>query len=139
MRGLPSIGAAILAVGLAACASAPTGPQELTVTAVDLAYEPETLEVMAGRPVILTMVNEGAIEHDFSIMEIHVEAVGEVHEEEMEHEMGGMDPELHFAAHAGETSSLEFTPTEAGSYEFFCSVAGHKEAGMVGTLVVKAR
>ena len=25
----------------------------------------------------------------------------------------------------------------AGTYEFYCTVAGHKEAGMVGTLTVK--
>ena len=33
---------------------------------------------------------------------------------------------------------LTFTPSKAGTYEFFCTVAGHKEAGMVGTLTVKA-
>lgn len=84
------------------------------------------------------MVNEGALEHDFSIMEIHVEDMGEVDEEEMEHDMGDMDmqPDLHFSAPAGETRSITFTPTEAGTYEFVCTVPGHKEAGMTGTLIV---
>ncbi len=130
-----------LALVLAGCAGAPpSGPQEITLTALDLVYEPKTFEVAAGRPVVLTMVNEGALEHDFSIMEIHVEIMSEVQEEEMQHDMSGMEmePELHFSAPAGETRSIEFTPTEAGSYEFFCTVAGHKEAGMVGTLLVTA-
>lgn len=141
MKRIPLVLATVLAAFLAACASAPSGPQEVTVIASELAYEPTTIEVTAGRPVTLTMVNEGALEHDFSIMEIHVENMSEVHEEEMEHEMDemGMEPELHFSAHAGETTSIEFTPTEAGSYEFFCLVPGHKEAGMAGTLIVKAR
>ena len=52
--------------------------------------------------------------------------------------MGGMEPELHVAALMGQMATLEFTPTKPGTYEFFCTVAGHKEAGMKGTLVVKA-
>jgi uncharacterized cupredoxin-like copper-binding protein len=31
-----------------------------------------------------------------------------------------------------------FTPSKAGTYAVLCTVAGHKEAGMVGTLTVKA-
>jgi uncharacterized cupredoxin-like copper-binding protein len=55
------------------------------------------------------------------------------------HEIGNMttEPQLHVAAMMGQTGVLEFTPTKPGTYEFFCTVAGHKEAGMVGTLVVK--
>jgi uncharacterized cupredoxin-like copper-binding protein len=33
---------------------------------------------------------------------------------------------------------IEFTPSQPGEYEFFCSVPGHKEAGMRGTMVVSA-
>jgi len=37
----------------------------------------------------------------------------------------------------GDSATIEFTPTKAGTYEFFCTTAGHKEAGMIGTLVVR--
>ncbi|TMW73916.1 plastocyanin/azurin family copper-binding protein [Alteribacter natronophilus] len=35
-----------------------------------------------------------------------------------------------------ETSSIIFTPLKTGTYEFFCTIPGHKEAGMRGTLIV---
>ncbi|HEX2996197.1 MAG TPA: plastocyanin/azurin family copper-binding protein, partial [Anaerolineales bacterium] len=44
--------------------------------------------------------------------------------------------DLHVSANAGETSVLELTVSEPGTYEVFCSVQGHKEAGMIGKLNV---
>jgi len=32
---------------------------------------------------------------------------------------------------------LDFTPTKRGSFEFFCQVSGHKEAGMKGAFIVR--
>jgi uncharacterized cupredoxin-like copper-binding protein len=84
----------------------------------------------------VTLVNNGSLEHDFSIMEFPMEMTSA---ETGGHEMGsGMEPEMHMSAMAGETMTTEFTPTAPGSYEFFCTVAGHKEAGMVGMLTVLA-
>ncbi len=36
----------------------------------------------------------------------------------------------------GETDELDLSSLTAGEYELFCEIAGHKEAGMTGTLVV---
>jgi uncharacterized cupredoxin-like copper-binding protein len=47
--------------------------------------------------------------------------------------------DLHFFARAGESSTLEFTALEPGTYEIFCSIEGHKEAGMIGKLIVAAQ
>ena len=99
------------------------------------------LEVKAGEMVEVTLHNEGVLEHDFSIMEIpHTgDVMAEEPESGMEHDMSNlsMEPEIHVAAPVGESLSVAFTPSTPGEYEFFCTVAGHKEAGMVGTLVVK--
>ena len=38
---------------------------------------------------------------------------------------------------ANETSSIVFMAMEKGTYEFYCTITGHKEAGMVGTLVIE--
>ena len=48
------------------------------------------------------------------------------------------DLALHVTATAGQTGTLEFTPTSAGTYEIWCTIAGHLDAGMLGTLVVSA-
>lgn len=123
-----------LSMALAACGG---GGQTLTLTATDLKFDRTTFEVNAGEPVTLTYNNTGALEHDFSIVAIPVQDVAVT--QDHAHDMPNMsqEPDLHMLAGAGETSVLKFTPTTPGTYEFFCSVAGHKEAGMTGTLIVK--
>lgn len=37
---------------------------------------------------------------------------------------------------AGETTEVEFIPTESGEFEYFCSVGNHRAQGMVGKLIV---
>lgn len=129
---------------LAACSSESTpAAVEQTITATDVAFDVTRFEATAGQPVKVTLQNEGALEHDFSILEIphSGEPVVEGSEEgEMEHDMGAMaeEPEIHVAAPAGGSGTVEFTPSEPGEYEFFCSVTGHRDAGMKGTLVVNA-
>lgn len=128
-----------VAVALAACSGAVSsdGGQSLTIEAQDLAFSPANLEVTAGDPVKLTLQNNGMLEHDFSVMEFPMEGEAEA-AGGMDHDMGSgpMDPELHVAAGAGQSATLDFTPSKPGTYEFWCTVPGHKEAGMTGTLVV---
>lgn len=118
-------------------------PVSLDLTATDIAFDITRLEVLAGQPVRLTLSNKGALEHDFSIMEMPL--AGDVMTNEIEDEMAGHDmssmgeePEIHVAAPTGGGNTIEFTPSDPGEYTYFCTVAGHKEAGMVGTLVVQA-
>lgn len=37
----------------------------------------------------------------------------------------------------GESTSVEFTPDKTGTFEFYCSVANHRQMGMKGVLVVE--
>ncbi len=131
----------LAAAVLAACSGSPaTGANQITLEVSNLQYQPATIEVTAGQPVKLTLRNNDSVEHDFSIMEIPTAAMGATAAPMAGHEMGGMtaDPQLHMVAAMGATNSMEFTPTKPGTYEFFCTVPGHKDAGMKGTLVVKA-
>lgn len=131
-----------LAAGvLAACSgTASNTPVEITLDVNSMLYQPATIEVVAGQTVKMTFRNNDTVDHDFSIIEIPMAAMGATAEPMAGHDMGAMttEPELHMAAMMGTTNTIEFTPTTPGTYEFFCTVAGHKEAGMVGTLIVKA-
>lgn len=126
-----------LAVLMSACAAGqPTA--KITVNLSEFAFEPGTLTVTAGQPVELTLVNEGAVEHDFVVEVISVEDIsteGSMSGHDMSAEHSEFD--LHTATGPGETSTLRFTPTEPGTYKIICSVPGHLDAGMTGELIVK--
>ena len=111
----------------------------LSLLATDIAYDEARLEVPANQAVRLTLENSGALEHDFSIREISVRDVhateGEADDHATSEDVHELD--LHVAAlPGGGRGTLEFTATEPGEYEYYCTVPGHKEAGMLGTLIV---
>ena len=112
----------------------------LTINLSEFAYTPSVITVSTGQEVTLTIYNEGAIEHDFVIGKIpasNIQGNMESHDGHMANDMGEMNYDLHVSIPAGESAILKFTPTEAGTYEFLCTVAGHKEAGMTGVLIVE--
>jgi len=129
---------------LATCTSGPE-PLEVSLQASEFRFEPATIEVMAGQQVTVMMQNMGTVEHDFVIQDIPVEQTT-AESATAEPGMAGhtmdetaMEPAVHMGAMAGMTDSVTFVPTKPGTYEFFCAVAGHREAGMVGTLMVRER
>ena len=130
----------LLVLSAVACGGeAPVGVTDVALMATDIAFEETRLEVPADQPVRLTLENSGALEHDFSIREMDVQDVHATEGEADDHAMSEDAHELalHVAAHPnGGRGTVEFTPTEPGEYEYYCTVPGHKEAGMVGTLVV---
>jgi len=131
----------LTSVILAACSPQAT-PQLITMDTNLMKFQPAMIEVKVGQPVKMTMRNSDSVDHDFSIMEIPTSKMSSNAEPVAGHAMGGSsglakEPELHMAVAMGKNGTLEFTPTKSGTYEFFCTVAGHKEAGMKGTLVVK--
>jgi uncharacterized cupredoxin-like copper-binding protein len=109
-------------------------PQAITVVSSDdFVFDPDALTLTAGQPVVITLDNSGgAIEHDFASDEM---PVSDVVEDGTAHE--GDTTEVHVAADGGGSATLEFTPTEAGEYVFYCSVEGHRDAGMEGTITVE--
>ena len=139
----------ILPLLLAACSglTGQTSFQTVTIEAQAMHYQPASLEVTAGQPVEIIFTNHDSVVHDFSVLEFPVVSGAGAPVEAASpvpgHDMGGMSgmggaPALHMAAAMGTTSTLKFIASKPGSYTFYCTVPGHKEAGMVGTLVVKA-
>jgi plastocyanin len=98
---------------------AAAGGRELRLSADrggDLRFDKETLESSAGR-VTLVMENPSSIPHNVSI------------------EGGGVDEEGNTVQRGG-TSTVSAT-LRPGRYEFYCSVPGHRQGGMVGRLTVR--
>ena len=125
---------------LSACADGSQPTTEITVEASDFAYNPLSITIPAGQPVSLMLKNLGKVEHDFVIDKINVtDMVASDSGPAEHHQMNQPEYDLHFFAKAGETATLQFTALEPGTYEVFCSVEGHKEAGMVGELIVAAQ
>jgi uncharacterized cupredoxin-like copper-binding protein len=136
--GLALLG--LIAVGtwwLGRSQASPAPARAVTVTIDNLAYSPKLFTVAANQPVQVTLVNDTTLAHDFSVQTISVVNVVETNSaQHSDMEMTGM-PDLHVAAAAGQTATLTFTPTQPGTYQFFCTVPGHKDAGMLGTLIVQ--
>jgi len=127
---------AIVTLLLFGCAPQPA--TAITVTMTDFAYSPSTVTVPAGQPVVLTIKNDGQIEHDFVVEKINVTSVSVEGSGVGGHHMSGdhIDYDLHVSTSAGGTSILKFSADEPGTYRIFCSIAGHIEAGMLGELIV---
>ena len=130
----------LLTLLLTACGGSAQSATEITLNATDFMYSPVSVTVPVGELVTLTFQNTGAVEHDFVIEKIDA-SVDMVEDSGSDtHHMHGADAnyDLHFSAQPGETSTVKFTVSESGTYQFFCSVTGHKEAGMIGELIVVA-
>lgn len=94
----------------------PGGTLEVIANESALEYEEESLETEAGE-VEIDFDNPSAIGHD-----VKIEKDGE--------EIGGTE----VISQGEESATVELEP---GEYTFFCSVPGHREAGMEGPLTVR--
>lgn len=113
---------AVTALGLVGCGGGDGGGGEATtdieVTGEDaLAFDPEQFTVPTGEEVTVDLTS-GGVEHDFVIEDLGGEDVSVAH------------------ADANETATGTFTADSTGTYTVFCSVPGHREAGMEATLEV---
>lgn len=85
------------------------------VSTVDIAFDPKELTIPAGTDVTIKVTNKGLLQHDFSMD----------------------DPKAASKLlNGGESDSVTIN-LKSGEYQYYCSVPGHKEAGMVGKLIVK--
>ena len=90
------------------------GVSEIMVNAVDIDFQPETIEIAAGEPVNVTVVNDGRAMHDFTL-----EAA-----------------DVHMNVEPGDRKTTSLTIDEPGRSEAECTVESHAEAGMTIDVVV---
>ncbi len=111
---------AVLALALAACGGSAVETAQITVTMKEFAYDPNPITVAAGTPVEITLVNEGAVEHDFvieviSVTDVSMDGAMEDHEMSGDHE----EFDLHTSTPAGESSTLTFRPPNPARIKSF--------------------
>jgi len=109
------------------------GGSEIDVEMVDIDYSTDQIDATAGEPLTINFENTGALVHDFTIDE---GPFTDISSDGGTDESGG-EWAIHYSLEPGNSGSLTFTTTEAGEYTFYCTVAGHREAGMEGTLTVE--
>ena len=91
-------------------------PQKVTITATEFALEPNPVTIDSGESVKLVMRNEGALAHN-----IKIDALGVTSD----------------TIQTGKTATVSLRNPEPGTYTIYCTVPGHKQAGMKAKLEVK--
>jgi uncharacterized cupredoxin-like copper-binding protein len=113
-------------------------PIEVTVTLGNesnaLQFFPSQLEFAAGKRYRLHLINPSSQKHYFSAKDFadaiwtqkvdagRVEIKGAIHELELR---------------SGTEADWVFVPVKAGQYALRCTIAGHAEAGMVGSITIQ--
>lgn len=109
-------------------------PLEWTIKVLpsQFSYNPSEVTLKKGEKVSLILKNEDTIEHDIEIKDISFSGG-----ESLNHQNHiNNKTDFHLHAPAKKQTKLTFTPLEQGTYEFYCTIPGHKENGMVGLLII---
>ena len=85
------------------------------VTAENSTFDTTSLSMRSGEVLGLFLVNRDSTAHSFDI-----DSLG-----------------IHVPLPPNSTSAVAITPTGQGALEFYCSIPGHRDAGMVGTIFVE--
>jgi plastocyanin len=91
------------------------GARRIEVSATSFAFDPDEITVTAGEDVAIVLTSEDLL-HDFTIDEL----------------------DAHVAADPDEPAEGGLRADEPGRYTYYCTVTGHRDAGMEGTLIVEA-
>lgn len=110
----------------------------VSVIAQNTKFSPAQFTIASGQEVTLALENRDAFEHDLQVdgLDVEVIAGGTIRPE---HDGGHGSTGGVLAVHtaANETDAITFMASTPGSYEFYCTIPGHKDSGMVGTLIVQ--
>jgi uncharacterized cupredoxin-like copper-binding protein len=96
-------------------AEGPAAPADIRVVAKEYRFEPADLTIDAGKPVVVEVENIGSIPHDLTVRK------------------GGFK----LTVARNKTGRKTLTVDKPGTYEIYCSLPGHKSAGMHGELTVR--
>jgi len=100
----------------------------------EMFFKPENVQLEAGKPVVLQLVNSGKVKHEFAADKFFRSvATRKV-------ENPGSEVKVPYFTEvevlAGKTVEIFVIPTVTGSFEMLCEIKGHREAGMEGKISV---
>ena len=90
------------------------GARAIDVVATEFAFHPAVSTVRAGETVNLRLINHGHVVHNITFV----------------------SRDLWLSVPAGQSIASRFRTDQPGQYEFYCTEPGHREAGMVGHIIV---
>ena len=135
---------AVAAIAAAACGDdggSSDDVREVRVRASDdLRFQPSEIRLTVGERVRLVMENMGTAVHDFTVDEMPMMdggSSGPSHDMAGGMSMGTNDYAMHLAVESHRDGMMEFTPTERGTYTYYCSAGGHRDGGMQGKMMVE--
>lgn len=90
--------------------------KEIIVVGNEFNFNPSSISVKAGEEIRIVFKNVGRAPHNLVIegLEIKTKTIS-----------------------GGQTDTIEFKASDLGTYTFFCSISGHRVAGMEGNLKVE--
>ena len=146
---LRSLALLLVASAAVACAGGPGEPaagRMIEITMNEFAFSPRTITVRPGETVTLKFTNVGGLEHEFMAGRAAVPSRGYA-EDWLKRALPTLANHTHPGEeHLGEGIRVSadwgnrvtlVVPEEKGTYEFGCFIAGHYEAGMKGSIVVR--
>jgi uncharacterized cupredoxin-like copper-binding protein len=110
---------------------------QVTMTEADgkMLFLPNRIEIKKDEQIKFMLRNNGELDHEFILGTMaenlkHAESMKK--NPDMEHD----DPNGRRLA-AKKTDQIVWRFTQVGEFEYSCLIPGHREAGMIGTIVVK--
>ena len=94
-----------------------SGARTIGVTAREFSFSPDHFTMRAGQTVNIEFSDDGGMFHTFTLVR---------------------GPSFNLQANAGQSISGALTITKPGTYPFICSVPGHAQLGMRGTIAVQS-
>lgn len=87
----------------------------IVVNAEEFSFSQSNIKLKKGQKVTIRLVNQGGAPHDFVVDELGIKSN---------------------RLRSGEVEDITFTPDKVGKFAFYCSVPGHRQAGMEGVIEV---
>ena len=90
--------------------------QKVTVSGSEFVFTPSAITLKKGQPAEITFKNMGAFPHNLTISALNIKTK---------------------TIQPGEQDTIQFIPDKTGQFTFMCTVPGHADKGMKGTLTVQ--